>query len=238
MPAKSERLARLREVEVWIARVRLGAVVFGIVEVGLISTGYPSGYEAYAWMVTGVFGAGAVLLFVASKRIDPRVVGFVALVFDACVIGAYATLYSYEYGSPTRWALMFVVVEAALRYGLVGAVALPIVLLPYLIFAEWWRVHHFHDGPGFIWDRVTFPFGVFLITGAIVGWLVKRLGHEAALAEARRARRRRSGTSSAGASMSSRPRTAARVPWPPRSSSTSRSTRSSASCAGSSRSNA
>jgi signal transduction histidine kinase len=185
MPAKSARLARLREVEVWIARVRLGAVVFGIVEVALISTGYPSGYEAYAWMVTGVFGAGAVLLFVASKRIDPRVVGFVALVFDAAVIGAYATLYSYEYGSPTRWALMFVVVEAALRYGLVGAVALPIVLLPYLIFAEWWRVHHFHNGPGFIWDRVTFPFGVFLITGAIVGWLVKRLGHEAALAEAR-----------------------------------------------------
>src|SRR5438045_5968966 len=35
------------------------------------------------------------------------------------------------------------------------------------------------------WDRVTFPFGVFLITGAIVGWLVRRLGHEAAVAEAR-----------------------------------------------------
>src|SRR5512133_2456185 len=185
MPTESPRRARQREIEIWIARVRLGAVLFGIVEVGLLSTGYPPGYEGYAWITTGVFAVGALLLFVASKRADPRVVGLVALVFDTCVIAAYATIYSFEYGSPTRWALMFVVTEAALRYGLVGAVVLPVVLLPYLVFAEWWRVHHFHDGPGFIWDRVTFPFGVFLITGAIVGWLVKRLGREAAVAEAR-----------------------------------------------------
>src|SRR5512133_76929 len=185
MPTESPRRARQREIEIWIARVRLGAVLFGIVEVGLLSTGYPPGYEGYAWITTGVFAVGALLLFVASKRADPRGVGLVALVFDTCVIAAYATIYSFEYGSPTRWALMFVVTEAALRYGLVGAVVLPVVLLPYLVFAEWWRVHHFHDGPGFTWDRVTFPFGVFLITGAIVWWLVKRLGREAAVAEAR-----------------------------------------------------
>jgi signal transduction histidine kinase len=185
MPTESPRLARRREIEIWIARVRLGAVLFGVVEVGLLSTGYPPGYEDYAWITTGVFAVGALLLFVASRRADPRVVGLVALIFDTCVIAAYATIYSFEYGSPTRWALMFVVTEAALRYGLVGAVVLPVVLFPYLVFAEWWRVHHFHDRPGFIWDRVTFPFGVFLITGAIVGWLVNRLGREAAVAEAR-----------------------------------------------------
>jgi signal transduction histidine kinase len=185
MPADSPRLARLREIEVWIARVRLGAVLFAIVEVGLLSNDYPPGYERYAWITTAVFGVGSVVLFVASRRGDPRVVGLLALVFDTCVIAAYATLYSYEYGSPTRWALIFVVTEAALRYGLLGAVLLPIFLFPYLVFAEWWRVHHFHDGPGFTWDRVTFPFGVFLITGAIVGWLVNRLGLEAAIAEAR-----------------------------------------------------
>ena len=185
MPTESARLARLRGAEIWIARVRLGAVVFGVLEVGLLSTGYPSGYETYAWLVTGVFGVGAILLFAASKGVDPRVVGLVALLFDTAAIAGYATLYSYEYGSPTRWALIFVVVEAALRYGLLGALALPVVLLPYLVFAEWWRVHHFHAGPGFIWDRVAFPFGVFLITGAIVGWLVRQLEHEAALAQAR-----------------------------------------------------
>jgi signal transduction histidine kinase len=181
MPTEQAR----REIEVWIARVRLVAVLFGVVEVGLLSEGYPAGYENDAWFVTAAFAVGAVLLFTASRRWDPRVVGVVALVFDACVIGAYATLYSYEYGSPTRWALMFVVVEAALRYGLVGAVVVPVALYPFLVFAEWWRTHHFHEGPGFSWDRVTFPFGVFLITGAIVGWLVNRLGREATLADER-----------------------------------------------------
>jgi signal transduction histidine kinase len=185
MATDSPRVARLREVEIWIARVRLGAVVFAVIEVGLVSEGYPPRYEEYAWITTAVFGLGALLLFAASRRSDPRIVGLAALAFDACVIGAYATIYSFEYGSPTRWALIFVVVEAALRYGLVGAVVVPLLLFPYLVFAEWWRIDRFHDGPGFIWDRVTFPFGVFLTTGLIVGWLVNRLGWEAALAEAR-----------------------------------------------------
>jgi signal transduction histidine kinase len=185
MPTEAPRLSRLREIEIWIARVRLGAVVFGVVEVGLISTGYPAGYETFAWIIMAVFAVGAIALFWASKRATVVAVGVAALVFDTVVIAAFATLYSFEYGSPTRWALMFVVVEAALRYGLMGAVALPVALFPFLVFAEWWRVHHFATGPGFIWDRVTFPFGVFLITGLIVGWLVNRLGREAALAEAR-----------------------------------------------------
>ena len=185
MPTDRPRIARLREIEVWIARVRLGAVLFTIVEVGILSEDYPPGYENYAWLTTGVFGVGALLLFLASRRGDPRIVGPVALLFDTCVIATFATVYSYEYGSPTRWALIFVVTEAALRYGLMGALVLPLLLFPYLVFAEWWRVHHFDATPGFIWDRVTFPFGVFLITGAIVGWLVKRLAREAALAEAR-----------------------------------------------------
>ena len=185
MAADTPRLARLREIEVWIARVRLGAVVFAVLEVGVLSADYPPGYENYAWITTAVFGVGALLIFFASKRADPRVVGLAALIFDTAVIATFATLYSYEYGSPTRWALMFVVTEAALRYGLLGALGLPLLLFPYLVFAEWWRVHHFDESPGFLWDRVTFPFGVFLITGAIVGWLVKRLAHEAALAEAR-----------------------------------------------------
>jgi signal transduction histidine kinase len=185
MPPKSERLARAAEIEVWIARVRLLAVVFAVAEVGLLSKNYPAGYETVAWLVTGVFALGAGLLFLASKRYVPTV-GLAALVFDTCVIASFSTLYSYEYGSPTRWALIFVVVEAALRYGLFGAMAVSVALVPFLVFVEWWRVRKF-DGPGFISDRITFPFGVFLFTGLIVGWLVKRLASEAEVAEARAA---------------------------------------------------
>ena len=180
----SPRLARAREIELWIARVRLGAVLFAIVEVGVFSTGYPHGYEKLAWIVTAVFGVGAIAIFLVSRSAFTLAVGFSALLFDTCVIAAYATLYSYEFGSPTRWALIVVIVEAALRYGLLGATAISVSLFPFLVFAEWWRAHHF-GGPAFLWDRVTFPFGVFLFTGLIVGWLVHRLAKEAALAEAR-----------------------------------------------------
>ena len=184
MPADTRRRERARAIELWIARVRVAAVAFAVLEVGVFSENYPAGYERLAWIATGVFAAGAVVFFFVSRSAYVPGVGLAALVFDGCVIAAYATLYSYEYGSPTRWALMFVVVEGALRYGLLGATAVSLALLPFLVFVEWWRNHEF-GGPGFVLDRVSFPFGVFLITGLIVGWLVNRLGHEATVAEAR-----------------------------------------------------
>jgi signal transduction histidine kinase len=186
MPTDIRRKDRARAIELWIARVRLAAVVFAVLEVGLFSEHYPSGYERLAWTATGVFALGAVGFYVVSKNAYVPAVGVIALVFDTCVIAAYATLYSYEYGSPTRWALMFVVVEGALRYGVLGATAVPLALLPFLAFVEWWRVHEF-GGPSFVFDRVSFPFGIFLFTGLIVGWLVNRLRDEATVAEARAA---------------------------------------------------
>jgi signal transduction histidine kinase len=137
------------------------------------------------WITTGVFAAGAVVFFLVARRAYLPLLGVAALVFDGAVIAAFATLYAYEYGSPTRWALMFVVVEGALRYGLLGTLSVSVSLFPFLVFVEWWRAHEFADSPPFLWDRVTFPFGVFTVTGLIVGWLVNRLRDETTLAEAR-----------------------------------------------------
>jgi signal transduction histidine kinase len=184
MPTDPGERERARAIELWIARVRLAAVLFAVLEVGVLSTDYPAGYERLAWIAIGVFALGAVVLFVAAKSAYAPAVGITALLFDTCVIAAFATLYSYEYGSPTRWALMFVVVEGALRYGVLGATAVSLALLPFLVFVEWWRGHEF-GGPSFVFDRVSFPFGILLITGLIVGWLVQRLRHEATVAEAR-----------------------------------------------------
>ena len=178
------RWDRARGIDRWIAWVRMGAVVFAVLEVGAFSRGYPAGYEAAAWAATGVLAVGAIALWLVSRRAYTPMLGVVAVAFDACIVGAFATIYSYEYGSPTRWALIFVVIEAALRFALIGAVALPIVTFPFLVFVEWWRTYAF-GGPSFYWDRVTFPFGVFLLSGLIVGWLVDRLAHAAALAERR-----------------------------------------------------
>jgi len=180
-------LDRLRRSERWIAWVRVAAVVFAVLEVGLLTERYPPGYETAAWIATAVFAVGAAAILAATRLSSPRVVvplGAAALIFDALLIATFATIYSYEYGSPTRWGLIFVVVEGALRYGLIGGILVPLALAPYLWFAEHWRATRFGP-PGFIADRFTFPTGVLLLTGAIVGLLVGRLRSESATADLR-----------------------------------------------------
>jgi signal transduction histidine kinase len=172
-----------RATERWLAYVRLGGVAFACLEVGVISNDFPPGYEAAAWIVTGIFTVVAVALFSLSSRASEqqlRAVGFIALVSDTLVIAAYATIFSFEYGNQTRWAAIFAVAEAALRYGLLGGVLTPIALSGFFAFNEWWRADRFGP-PGFLWDRATFPTGVLLLTGLIVGWLVSRLDIEVRL---------------------------------------------------------
>jgi signal transduction histidine kinase len=174
-----------RAVERWIANVRLGGVVFAGLEVGFLSKDFPPGYQTAAWTLTGIFAVAAIAFYFLSRVAGEeflRVVGLGSLLFDAAAIGAYATIFSYEYGNQTRWATIFAVAEAALRYGLRGGVAIPLVLSGFFAFNEWWRAREFGP-PGFIWDRVTFPTGVMVLTGLIVGWLVSRLDFEARQAE-------------------------------------------------------
>jgi signal transduction histidine kinase len=185
--ADGTRLARLVEIERWVAWVRVGGLVFATVEVGVFTTDYAPGYERAAWLTTAFFAIGTALLFVLARRGNPqlaRAVSAAALLFDTAIVGAYATIFAYEYGSPSRWTMIVVVVEAGLRYGLVGGVGLPVLLIPFFVFIEWWRAHEF-GGPAFLTDRVTFPAGIHLLTGAIVGRLVQRLDHEAEQARLR-----------------------------------------------------
>jgi hypothetical protein len=58
---------RQLEIERWIAWIRLGAIPFAIFQVAL-SSGYPGGYRTAAWLTTALFGAGAILLFLLSRR--------------------------------------------------------------------------------------------------------------------------------------------------------------------------
>jgi len=55
-----------RLVERWIAWVRLGGVLFAIVEVAALSPGRPSGYEAPQWALTIAFAVGSAALFWAA----------------------------------------------------------------------------------------------------------------------------------------------------------------------------
>jgi signal transduction histidine kinase len=168
------------ELERWVAWIRFGGAAFALLEVAVFSTNPLPSYRPAQWSITGVFVAGSLALW-AVTRIAPEtwmpVVGPTALVFDAAVIGAYALVFSYEYGNQTRWAMIFVVVEGAMRYGRAGGLLVPLALVPYFWFNEWWRAREFGP-PGFVADRVTFISGVLVLSGLIVGWLVSRLAAE------------------------------------------------------------
>jgi signal transduction histidine kinase len=181
-------LRHLRQVERWIAWVRLLAVPFAIVEVGVISSGYPPGYERWAWIVTGALGAGAVVFwFLARAELASRsqkVLGFAALAFDAAVIAGYVVIYyAYEPDTPVRQIMILPVVEAAVRYGILGGVVLPFVLAPFLAWGEVLRADRYERD--FSADAVSLPLGIEILTGLIVGWLAQRLRREAADADAR-----------------------------------------------------
>jgi signal transduction histidine kinase len=126
---------------------------------------------------------------VGRRELDGRglaYLGATALSFDFAVICAYTVIYSFERGTPIRQLIFLVILEAALRYGIVGALALALATLPVLIAFEWLRQRHSppHE---FKVNFVTFQFGVEIMTALIVGWLVGRMRGGRAEAEARAA---------------------------------------------------
>jgi signal transduction histidine kinase len=173
------------QLERWISFVRLLALPWAAGEVAFLSD-YPSaGYKAAAWTTTGVLVVGAIAFFWIGRRGVPErvqpVICFAGLVFDTAVIWAYASVFTFESGTPIRQLLFFPVVEAALRYGLRGGLAMPAAQAPILVATEWWRSDRFAP-PGFSVDHITFPLGLQFAMGAIIGWLVNRLARESAVA--------------------------------------------------------
>jgi signal transduction histidine kinase len=182
-------LNRRWHLERWISIVRLVVVPWALVEVTVFTASYPSrGYEAGAWATTATLAVGAGVFFWFTRRpvpqhLQPRIC-LAGLVFDTAVIWAYAFVFTFESGTPLRQLLFFPVVEAALRYGLVGGLAMPLAQIPILVATEKWRGDHFGP-PDFMLDHVLFPLGLQLAMGAIIGGLVNRVGREMTLAQGR-----------------------------------------------------
>jgi signal transduction histidine kinase len=179
-------LEHLRQSERWIANVRAGGVLFAVLQV-VLSTGYPPGYLRDAWIATGVFAAGAAVLFLLSRRDLPRprqlTLAVVALGFDTAVLSAYLLVYNFDSGSPIRQVLYLAVTEAAVRFGIIAPLALTAATVPVLI--EFERLRSDRTGEPFRTDFVTFQAGSQVIVGLIVGWLVLRLGRETELSQVR-----------------------------------------------------
>jgi signal transduction histidine kinase len=185
----SPELERRWELERWISLVRLIAVPWAVIEVGLVTRFSSERYETAAWVVTGALAAGAIVFFWVGRRGVPGRyqpgVCLAGLMFDTAVIWAYALIFTFESGAPTIRALLFFpILEAALRYGLRGGLLLPVAQIPMLVAIEWWRSDHFTPSD-FRLQSVTVPFGLQLAVGAVVGWLVNRLAQETSVAHER-----------------------------------------------------
>jgi signal transduction histidine kinase len=181
-------LRRRWQLERWISLIRLAAVPWAVLEVGVFSQDYPEGYELAAWLTTAALAVGAVAFYFIDRRPlgerGQRIVCLASLSFNTALIWAYCFVYAFEPGTPIRQLLYFAVIEAALRYGLVGGAAMPLAQLPVLVGTELLRADRFAP-PDFTTDHITFPLGLQLLMGLIVGWLVNRLVRETVLAERR-----------------------------------------------------
>ncbi len=177
-----------QETERWVASVRLGAAAFASFQLLIASDAYPSRrYELLAWATTACLAVGAVAIFWLSRReLSRRALvrlGFLALVFDAAVVGSYVLIFSFDPGTPIQQALIVPIVEGALRYGVWGGVLVPVAFTGVHAGFEALRSDRFNH-PYDI-GNVTFAVGVGMITGLIVGWLVERLSRQTILARQR-----------------------------------------------------
>ena len=133
---------------------------------------------------------GALTLFAVSRRelTKPALqrIGLTALAFDFAVVSTYTLIFSFEDASPVRQLMYLPLVEAALRYGIVGAMAVVVASAPVMAVFEWLRERRFEPRMYRI-DYVTLQLGIEVLIGLIVGWLMLRLLGQSTVAEARAA---------------------------------------------------
>ena len=136
---------------------------------------------------TVLFAIGAAVLFCLSRRELPRTGssarGRPRSAFDTAVSAAYLLVYNFESGSPMRQVMYLAIVEAAVRFGIVGPLVLTALTIPVLI--EFEHLRAANAGESFHADYVTFQIGSQVVVGLIVGWLVLRLARERAVSEGR-----------------------------------------------------
>jgi signal transduction histidine kinase len=175
-----------RRIELWITYVRLAAVPFATVQVG-VTTGVPDGYQAAGWITTGVFAAGALVLYLTVRREPaPRralALGTVALVFDTAVVSAYVVAYSLERGTLTPETMFVPLIEGCVRFAVLGGLLVTAAAVPVIVAFERLHSDHFHQK--FRYDFVSLHVGVELMIAVIVGVLVRRLAVESSEASAR-----------------------------------------------------
>jgi len=93
-------------------------------------------------------------------------------------------LFSFEADSPVRQVMFVPLIEAAVRYGIPGAIGLTVASAPVIAVFERLRERR-PAGGGYHVDYVTLQVGLELVMGLIVGWLLLGLRAQTDVAESR-----------------------------------------------------
>ena len=62
-------LRQMREMERWLALIRIAGVAFAVFQVA-VGSDYPHNYQGWAWVTTGLFAAGT-LVRASQRRARP-----------------------------------------------------------------------------------------------------------------------------------------------------------------------
>jgi K+-sensing histidine kinase KdpD len=171
----------------WFTLLRLAAIPLALIYILLHGDEFPPGYERGAWAAWIVLTIEALFLFLRSRRPfdrDARLRFDVsALAFDLTVVFAFILLFSFEAGQPLRALPFLVVVEAGLRFGWKGGIAVAAISAPLFGLSELIRDREF--GYEFQAEAVLLRPGLMLVIGAVVGQLTADLRSEERRAQAR-----------------------------------------------------
>ena len=171
-----------RPLEWWISVVRLLLVALAILQV-LLASGYPPGYERVAWLLVAALAVGAVVLYQELRYESTYAYQVVAMTFDFLIIAAFALLFTFESGTPSRQLLFLAIVAGAARFGMAGGIAVAVAAVPVAAYFEDRRSHFFHVH--YRLESVTFQAGAGLLMALVVGWLYARLDEQRSMAEQR-----------------------------------------------------
>jgi len=166
----------------WIALLRLCLVAVAVVDVAL--TAPPDGYGEWAWIVTAFFALVAVVAALLTRVPLPRNARVLAragvIAADTITVIGYIAVFSYLSGEPYRALYFIPIVEAAMRFGLVGGALAGITSVGATIVVD-------ALGPGNAWHLAAIRIAVALLIGIVIGWLSDDLARQRRAAETRAA---------------------------------------------------
>jgi signal transduction histidine kinase len=179
----------IEQISGWFIWIRLAAVPIAAAYIAYESDTLRETYETIAWGAWVLLAAQAIAILLMRRRPaderSRRNVDAVAIALDIVAVFGFVVAFSGEPGQALRSLSFLVVVEAALRFGERGGVAVALTFFPLFVVAELIRESEF--GFDAQLEAIIVRPALLVLTGAVVGRLTTDLRREEATARQRAA---------------------------------------------------